>query len=70
MGTKREEHSRAELEAEVENADAAVSELRTQGFTNRRCLRCGGLLHVDDKGSGYRVYCETQDCLDLSFRGI
>lgn len=70
MGTKREDRTRAELEAEVESAEAAVSDLRIQGFTNRRCLRCGGMLFVDDRGSGYRVYCETKDCLDLAFRGI
>ncbi|MFZ6185872.1 hypothetical protein [Nannocystis pusilla] len=61
---------RALLEADLANADEAVEELRQQGFTHRRCLRCNGRLGVDDRGCGYTVYCETQNCLRLTFRGI
>ena len=64
------DRDRALLEADVANADAAVEELSQHGFTDRRCLRCNGRLGWDDRGCAYTVYCETESCLRLTFRGI
>lgn len=57
-------------EAEVDHADQAVLEIRKDGLTTRRCLRCGDKLIVEDRGSGYAVYCETERCFRITFRGI
>jgi hypothetical protein len=56
-------------EEEVDNAHAAVEEEERFGRTDRRCLRCGGRLIFEDRGSGYIIRCETGD-FEISSRGI
>lgn len=56
-------------EAEEANAHAAVEEERKTGSTQRRCLRDGGRLILDDYGSGYVIRCENGD-YKLTVRGI
>ena len=56
-------------EEEVDNAHAAIEEERTLGRTGRRCLRCGGRLIYEDRGSGYVIRCETGD-FRITSRGL
>ncbi|MFD0671909.1 hypothetical protein [Cohnella sp. GCM10027633] len=56
--------------AEMDNVDRAAEDYLEYGATDRRCLRCGTKLILDDHGSGYIIKCETTDCLYVTFRGI
>jgi hypothetical protein len=46
---------------EIDNASIAVSEELQYGKTDRRCLRCGGRLIYEDRGTAYVVRCENGD---------
>jgi hypothetical protein len=56
-------------EVEEENAHAAIEDERRTGKTDRRCLRDGGRLILEDYGSGYVIRCEKGD-YRLTVRGI
>jgi hypothetical protein len=51
----------ADAEAELQNAFAALEEERTAGRTERRCLRDGGHLVFEERGSGYVIRCQSCD---------
>ena len=56
-------------EDEVDYAEAAIEEEQETGYTNRRCLRCGGRYIFEDRGSGYIIRCENGD-FRISSRGL
>jgi hypothetical protein len=56
-------------EEEVDNAVTAVGEEQETGTTSRRCLRCGGRLIYEDRGSGFYIRCENGD-FEISGRGL
>jgi hypothetical protein len=56
-------------EEEEENAHVAVKEERQTGKTERRCLRDGGRLILEDFGSAYVIRCENGD-FKMTVRGI
>ena len=58
-----------DAEAEVNNAEAAIEEERRTGTTQRRCLRDGGRLIFEERGSGYIIRCENGD-FRMTARGI
>ena len=56
-------------EANDVNAEEALTEYKVQGYTNRRCLRCGGKYVFYIHPSGYMITCENGD-YKLTCRGI
>ena len=57
-------------QAEIDNANKAVIELRTLGYTNCVCLRCGSKLVINDVVSAYQVKCERENRVILTVRGL
>lgn len=56
-------------ELEHDNADQAVQDFREKGYTDCRCLRCGGKFLFDDAEVAYKIWCENGD-FDMTARGI
>jgi len=56
--------------AEVDNADEAAADLSRDGYTHRRCLRCGGELLLERVRGGYTVRCRAEDRVVLTARGL
>ncbi len=54
---------------EWDHAERAFVEWRQTGQTDLRCLRCGGQLQFDDRGSGYKIWCQSCD-FEGTCRGI
>ena len=65
----RADDSQLDLEAEDDNAYAAIAEIESEGQTARRCLRCGGEFSIERHGSSYTIRCENGD-YKLVSRGI
>ena len=57
-------------EQESEVAAQAYIEYKQTGQTTQKCPRCSGNLLVYDGGTGYKVWCEKEQCLVVTFRGI
>lgn len=57
-------------EAECDNAEAAFAEFEKIGSTTKRCLRCGGNLLFEEHPSGYKIWCEKENCFQMTSRGI
>jgi hypothetical protein len=48
-------------DTEFDNAFFAALEFEKEGFTERKCLRCGGKFIITIKGNSYDVQCEKKD---------
>ena len=46
---------------EVENSIYAGLEFQKQGYTTRKCLRCGGELIITIEAKTYHIECENKD---------
>ena len=64
-----ESNPQIDPEAEEDNAHAAIEEERRTGNTERRCLRDGGRLLLEEYGSSYVIRCENDD-FRMTVRGI
>ena len=67
----------------IELHDAIENEMYEKGYLNYeyvvpsktivtdvQCPVCGETLNIFISGNSYRVYCKTESCLVLSFRGL
>lgn len=70
MSKKQSTNQNTNEDDELENANQAFIEMKFRGSTSRRCLRCGSLLRVYDGGSGYRIWCERNNCFTMTVRGV
>jgi hypothetical protein len=57
-------------EEEVANFRGADDDFGRAGSTDRRCLRCGARLVLEERGSGYVIHCEREPRVRSTFRGI
>jgi len=57
-------------ESEANYAEDAIEEIRTQGKTDKRCVKCGKEFVLEDFGTGYIIKCKTEDCFKLTSKGI
>ncbi len=69
MAMEEQTITTVDLETEWHNAEQAIQELEETGHTDRRCLRCGGALLLEDRGSAYIIRCERDD-VQITSRGI
>ena len=63
MGTKL-------TKEEIEVLKKADKELFEKNKTNVVCPRCGNEIAVEEKRNSYTVYCKTENCISITFRGI
>ena len=56
--------------AEIDNAVLAAEDFARDGHTNRRCLRCGGDLVMDEVGSSYAILCRQEGREIFASRGL
>ena len=48
----------------------ADSDFGKFGKTDKKCPRCGGNIICEEKGSSYRIRCESSECIFADIRGI
>jgi hypothetical protein len=58
-----------ERDAEIDNAIAASEDIARTGTTERRCLRCGGPLVMDRRGTSYAIRCANEQRNLITVRG-
>ncbi len=49
---------------------SADSDFGKFGKTDKKCPRCGGNIICEEKGSSYRIRCESSECIFADIRGI
>ena len=49
---------------------SAEDDILKNGFTEKKCPRCGNDIIIEDKGASYSVRCKSDDCIIAEFRGI
>lgn len=59
-----------DAEKEGVHVAEAARDLSATGRTGRRCLRCGGELAIEVRGTSYRVWCRGEGIVLMTSRGI
>ena len=55
---------------EVAVLDNAINDFFDTGRTTLVCPRCKNEYEFSKRGSSYQIKCKTEDCLELTSRGI
>lgn len=55
---------------ELELIDKVLEDYTKFNSTDKKCLYCGTLLTKDTVGNSYSIYCQTEGCFKVIFRGI
>ncbi len=66
----KSEQDKNTLSAEDDNAFKAISDVEEKGFTERKCLLCGGELIVTIVDNSSMVECKKENRVILRLRGI